>query len=326
MKELTNRLRTSLNNFIHYPKYPAYSLRPDTYLACSFYALIGALLHPIETFKRKFYLQKIHTSKLKIDKEKGFLALNDYRSEKLQNLVNYCSNLFEKELANNENVNQKKSFMHQWWLDPNIDAHSPVWDFATDEDILSAVTDYLGHVPVLGAALIWYSPNTHLEQGRSQMFHLDGEDRKQMKVFIHLNDVDKTTGPLTALSAKDSRKIYNNLYSRGMIYKRNTKITDETVFNFISQDAQNIITGKKGTLTFVDTDSCYHYGSRPGNKPRLILQLQFISPFSSHQPLFGRSLNPNISKRYKNDQMKEIKELVLGYQHLAFPKTQGIMA
>ena len=47
--------------------------------------------------------------------------------------------------------------------------------------------------------------------GRSQNWHIDGEDTKQIKVFIPLEKVDKFSGPLNFIDATNSYNIYSNL-------------------------------------------------------------------------------------------------------------------
>ena len=42
---------------------------------------------------------------------------------------------------------------------------------------------------------------------------------------------------------------------------------------------ENIMIGKSGDLLLCDTSSCFHFGSRLGNKPRFILAFQFVTPF-----------------------------------------------
>ena len=39
------------------------------------------------------------------------------------------------------------------------------------------------------------------------------------------------------------------------------------------------MTGKSGDLLLCDTSSCFHFGSRLGNKPRIILAFQYLTPF-----------------------------------------------
>lgn len=159
MKDVFPRLKINFNNFKKYPKYPAYSLRPDAYF------------HPAETFKRKAYRSLIASSSIRIKKEKGFLIIKDYKSEKLDTFINHCVSFFEENIS---------------YLD--------VWQH-----------------------------------------------------------------------------------------------------------------------------------SRPGLKTRLVIVLQYFSSSLTHQPLFERSIDNLNAKTNQNTKMEELKNLVLGYKHLAFPKTQGLM-
>jgi hypothetical protein len=167
---------------------------------------------------------------------------------------------------------------------------------------------------VLGDVKLMYSPNKNFEVGRSQTFHLDGEDYRQVKVFIHLTDVDANTGPLTILDATNSRKVYAGI-RRG----RTPKHADETIFSFTDEHSAIQLCGPKGTIAFVDTCQCYHFGSRPSSRPRLLLQLQYFTPFSIEMPIYGRHAQEfNFVAGNHADTDFDLVPLVLGLGHLNY--------
>ena len=45
------------------------------------------------------------------------------------------------------------------------------------------------------------------------------------------------------------------------------------------------MTGPKGSINLIDTSNCYHFGSRPGKKPRYLLMYQFLSSYSYYLPM-----------------------------------------
>ena len=53
---------------------------------------------------------------------------------------------------------------------------------------------------------VWYSPNNESSDLiGSQLYHFDREDFRQIKCFIPIEDIDKDCGPITLISAKNSK-------------------------------------------------------------------------------------------------------------------------
>ena len=67
---------------------------------------------------------------------------------------------------------------------------------------------------------------------------------------------------------------------------------------------------KKNTAIFIDTDSCYHYGSRPAHRPRMLLELEYRLAFSRDRnfSLFDRKYLKGNFNTLSNDQ--KIEKLV----------------
>lgn len=206
------RFRRAINNFLQYPAYPAYSLRPDTFFSAKVYFFLGFIFHPIEFFKRKIFVSRLPATEIKIDRDKGYLILDHKDFPEIGPMVKYAQDLFYREKERILGGDHRKKFLIQRWLGAE-ENHELIWKFATNKKLLSLMSDYLGYVPLLGSSSLMYSPNVDMEAGRSQMYHMDGEDIRQLKIFVYLNDVDEATGPLTFLPAKISKK-YFKLCSR----------------------------------------------------------------------------------------------------------------
>jgi hypothetical protein len=156
---------------------------------------------------------------------------------------------------------------------------------AAVHSLLGPVSAYLGGLPVLAAVQIWHSPN-RMDAGRSQLFHMDAEDRRQLKCFLPLWDIDRDSGPFTIIPADRTRGIYADLVQAGETSTRAHKISDEIMAKYAIAGDIVPLTGPVGAIMFADTSRCYHYGSRPAPKPRLLLALHFLSAFSIESPLF----------------------------------------
>lgn len=201
-------------------------------------------------------------------------------------------------------------------LDPS---NRPVLDLVLSDVILGPVSNYLGLIPNLSGAYIWYSPNTQL-QGGSQMYHIDGQDVRQVKCFIPLRPIGENTGPFTLIPAAASDAIYQALMKQGKIKKKiNQKLDDETIRASGVPATGRPMTGKPGAVIFVDTCRCYHFGSRPGTEPRLLLHLQFTSGFCRNMPVYGRrpALDKIPSDLASGDKA-ELAKLVVGLSHLHY--------
>lgn len=201
-------------------------------------------------------------------------------------------------------------------LDP---VHRPVLDLVMSDAILGPVAHYLGYIPNLSGAYIWYSPNRQM-QGGSQQYHIDGQDVRQVKCFIPLKSITENTGPFTLLPAHQSDAIYRALASTGKLQKKiNQKFDDATLSETGLQAKGLPMTGEPGTVIFVDTCRCYHYGSRPGTDPRLLLHLQFTSGFCRNMPVYGRRpAEDQLPAELRNGDKAELARLVVGLSHLHY--------
>jgi hypothetical protein len=93
-------------------------------------------------------------------------------------------------------------------LEPTtIDLTSPFLRLALRNDVIAAVTAYLGIVPVLAHLQVYYSEAGVEEARSSQLFHCDADATAQVKIFVLCSEVTLANGPLTLLEAETSRGI-----------------------------------------------------------------------------------------------------------------------
>ena len=96
--------------------------------------------------------------------------------------------------------NPRNDTMSREFLPPDArDIDSPYMRFALSDEVVGAVTEYVGIVPILFSFDAWYSPPpAAAEDGprRAQHWHCDQEDVTQMKVWVHCNDIGERSGPL----------------------------------------------------------------------------------------------------------------------------------
>lgn len=156
---------------------------------------------------------------------------------------------------------------------------SPYMRLALDERIVGPIAAYLGVVPVLTDVDMWYSVHHRKEPKVSQLWHMDTDDTTLIKLWVHLSHVDERSGPLTALSAKDSGRLAEAVRYD---YADGYRVPDDRVNELFGPDDMVRFEGPRGTVAFVDTGRCFHFGSRlsPGGEPRRVVILEYQTPYS----------------------------------------------
>ena len=193
-------------------------------------------------------------------------------------------------------------------LDPaEVTADSALMRFALRDDVIAAVSRYLGIVPRLSAISVLHSDTVESAPKSSQLHHCDGDDVTQVKVFVYCTDVDRRSGPLTVLSADRSAKVRK---AAGYVYR--DRLTDAHVEAVLGPGTEHPILGPAGTAAFVDTSRCFHFGSRvePGAPPRLVTMIQYQTPYAFVRPeqADGRSWFDRLGRASHNP----LQRLVLG--------------
>jgi hypothetical protein len=159
-----------------------------------------------------------------------------------------------------------------------LDLDSAYMKLALSDEVVAIASEYLGVIPVLTYVDVWYSPHVDRPTWRSsQLFHLDHADVTQLKVFLHCGDVSVASGPLTVLSASDSRRLAKSVNYR----LEQTRVTDEAV-NAVVGTNRVVLDGPRGAAQLVDTSCCFHFGSRvqAGAPPRQLVVFQYLTPYA----------------------------------------------
>lgn len=193
-------------------------------------------------------------------------------------------------------------------VDDRLSEDSPLLRFALDARVLATTTDYLGVLPVLDGIYLWYSPNEKLSTDRnsSQLFHIDPTGYRELKMFVHVDDVSADSGPLTVVSASASRRLYP-------FFSHETgSIRDDEVKRIVGNDSIVSLTGPTATVSAADTSTCFHFGSRQGTRERLLVHFHFMSPYVPRFPFFGRLRSDRYAHVVSHD-TPALDRWVLGY-------------
>ena len=180
--------------------------------------------------------------------------------------------------------NPRHDTMARGFLPPEVkEAGSPYLRFALNPDVIEPISAYLGVVPIIFKFDVWYSPPATAEDSirNAQLWHMDGDDLRQIKVWLHLNDIERASGPLTALSAAQSKAFADSIgYDTSVEYR----ITDEKMYAFADESELVRFEGPPGTVDVVDTSRCFHFGSRVDEGvpalARRVMMIQYLTPYS----------------------------------------------
>ncbi|WP_293122450.1 phytanoyl-CoA dioxygenase family protein [Microcoleus sp. bin38.metabat.b11b12b14.051] len=144
-----------------------------------------------------------------------------------------------------------------------------------DPGILAVAAKFLGAEPVhLGSEISWSFPvpaENHVQQRQAaQVFHYDLDDYRFIKFFFYLTDVDMSSGPHTYVSGSHKgKKLLHQV-----IGTRCADIDDEKLVELYGEQNVVNICGKAG-FGFVENPLCFHRGTQPTEKPRLMLQIEY---------------------------------------------------
>jgi hypothetical protein len=181
-------------------------------------------------------------------------------------------------------------------------------DFITSSAAIATVSDYLGFVPALsktlptGVRVVESGEHldalSHLPPRDSQVFHIDPYDHPMVYVIVLVRDCTPDAGPFTFLPASVSERAARELdyWSRGRPYR----LSDEEIYSVVDPSEAIELTYPRGTVLYVDTSRCFHYGSRNGKVPRFQLMYGLTSVCRSdfsetYMPQFEYPVEPDDS-------------------------------
>jgi hypothetical protein len=245
---------------------------------------------------------------LAIDRDRGFATVDPDALSGIQPVVADALALMQ-ELGPTPPSSGKDHLTTNLLPGDSLALDSSFLRLALDDPIVSAVSDYLGLVPVLNTVDVWHSRPVEREAHSSQLFHLDNADLTQVKVFVHCTDVTEASGPLTVLDAASSARLARKLdYRIG-----NGRVADQRVVEVLGDRADPVgLTGPPGTVHLVDTSRCFHFGSRVESEspPRTVVVFQYLTPYAF---AFLRDHREEAPFRHlASEELPERQRLVLG--------------
>ena len=281
--------------------------------------IIKSILNPRDLIKQ-FFLGKVllreapsHFSSLKLDDGYCQLELSGYEDT---SIIELLTNLWRQRCHPTINTHDMI-----WQLErPDDSRHYPtlrncfrlddfirypeILDFILNNTFIYIATKAIGSLPKLAhASLSWSTSNELLES--SQLYHIDLEDSRQVKIFLNILPVTPENGPLTFLPSMTSRSICQALGDAAPGNRRQgQRISDSIISQEVGSEEKRELTGPAGYAVSVNTGKCFHMGSRCRKGERLILSIQFL-PTNVFRESSDSSLMPDFPlERYRKDRYR----------------------
>tara|TARA_B100000686_G_scaffold348055_1_gene438196 strand:+ start:375 stop:1346 length:972 start_codon:yes stop_codon:yes gene_type:complete len=186
-----------------------------------------------------------------------------------------------------------------------LDFNSEFIQCAIDPDLLAFAGTYLGTRPYLREIELILNEPSGTVARESQLWHRDGDDKVNLKIFSYLTNVDVDNGPFWYV---DGSHRYGDNWSVGQgSWNDRTRISDEAMQQAISRRTWTKKIGAPGTVFVVDT-SGYHKGGFVETQHRIA----FIIHYTSRKPVYPRrfqikNYNPNNLSRLQRAALEPVE-------------------
>ena len=153
-----------------------------------------------------------------------------------------------------------KFYNVQFWSDlKKFNKRTLFTDIMLEDPIIKIASSYLQTRAKLQYHDLWYNDpiKTGSDAILSQNWHRDPDDRNCIKVFLYLNDVDENMGSLWYIPETPYGKKYGKVFPRGT---PNQESPDPDQVDTRFKDQRITLTGKAGTIVFVDTTGLHKGG------------------------------------------------------------------
>jgi len=207
-------------------------------------------------------------------------------------------------------IKTPKAFLAFLWDPaPQLDFRNPFLALALSSRVLDVVNSYLGmfsrfYFFTLNAT---QPVNSGEERRSSQRWHRDPEDKKLLKMFLYLTDVDVGSGPFMYVLRSSYGLKWGSLFPSRP--PRGFYPDEKKLENIISKDEVKVCKGRAGTIIFCDTAGLHRGGYATG-KERLMFTAGYYSPASPFAPLIRRP--ENFEKEGRAEKLPFVSRYALG--------------
>ena len=220
--------------------------------------------------KRGTFASKALFTDKSISREEGYRLFSQDLFPQLPEIVVACNAIFNRRKSEIVDCTQyNKAYFYNILTPEDLCQHPVLIGFALSPAVIDAVSGYLGQNPRLHSIGVFYTEVNDSVSG-SQLYHVDGDARSQVKCFVNIWEVGAGSGAFTFLP---KRYCSHTVRTKGLL----KLISDDEVENILPVSEQVEVLGMPGSGVFVDTSQCLHQGSRARENPRLVFQFQYVT-------------------------------------------------
>jgi len=168
-----------------------------------------------------------------------------------------------------------------------LERYPSLLDFVSSPPVVAAVARYAGWVVPLSGSLpppgvrlmestTKFDPTPNGPFRSSQLWHRDYHSTPTIYVAVAVRDIGPDDGPLHFIGAEASQRVSAALRERPG--RPPYRVPDAVVEELVGPDEIHRFSAPAGTVLFIDSSACFHYGSRKPANPRYQLQYSFINP------------------------------------------------
>lgn len=232
---------------------------------------------------RKSLLNQSDAGPLALDPATGWRLIQSGESPDLTELAQLCADYFEGFRARggaDECLarNPSKRFLLGVLSGNELLREPELVRRMVARPIVDAAAHYLGSVPRLEGAVLWWTP-PNASQTSSQCWHIDELARRQVKILLNCSEVTPECGPVHFLPADLSDTV------RAQMKHHRGRVDDDALLARIEPEQIHQATGPAGSAVMLDSSRCLHFGSRGNERDRLVLAFHF---FATDAPVDSR--------------------------------------
>ena len=154
----------------------------------------------------------------------------------------------------------------------SYDFDDPFVRLALHPNALAIANGYLRLYSHLRALDVWLTKPTEGPAIQTQLWHRDGDDVMNVKMFVYFTDVKPAAGPLRYAPGTHPLGSKRRLPQ----HDEQARSTDEQMAQVVSEREWILCEGRPGSVVFADTCG-YHKQQKPESDERLLLVAHYVS-------------------------------------------------
>lgn len=154
-----------------------------------------------------------------------------------------------------------------------LDSESIFIRFALQPSFIRIANHYLGMNAELRAVALWMNYANGGEPSSTQLWHRDGDDFLNVKIFTYLSEVKESNGPFMFIPGTQH---LGPLYIEPVASEFG-RTTDAEMLEEVEATDWEQCVGQPGDIVFADTTG-FHNGSKPKRDYNLMLMVHYASP------------------------------------------------